>query len=99
MRNYFWRRWRKEVMHHVQLRQKWLSVQPSLAIGDLDLLTDGQQQPLKWPLARVQQLHPGADGLTRVVTLRTPTTTLQRPIVKLIKLPINESSPSQPSDV
>ena len=46
MRNHFWRRWRKEVMHHMQLRQKWLNIQPSLAIGDLVLLTDDQQPPL-----------------------------------------------------
>ncbi|XP_071576705.1 uncharacterized protein [Temnothorax nylanderi] len=43
--------------------------------------------PGKWPLARVIQLHPGPDGLTRVVTLRTSTSTYKRPIAKLCILP------------
>ena len=36
-----------------------------------------------WPLARVVELHPGKDGLTRVVTLTTAITTLTRPVTKL----------------
>ena len=58
--------------------------------GDLVLLTDDQQPPLKWPLARILMLHPGANGLARVATLRTATTTLQRPLVKLVLLPLNQ---------
>ncbi|CAB0045245.1 unnamed protein product [Trichogramma brassicae] len=80
MRNHFWRRWYREVLHHMQVRQKWPTVQSGLKLGDLVLITEDMQPPQRWPLARVEQLHPGADGLTRVVTLRTATTRLRRPI-------------------
>ncbi|XP_043501616.1 uncharacterized protein LOC122523809 [Polistes fuscatus] len=38
--------------------------------------------------ARVIQVHPGKDGLCRVVTLKTATSTITRPIVKLAPLPL-----------
>ncbi|CAB0030831.1 unnamed protein product, partial [Trichogramma brassicae] len=82
MRNHFWRRWQREVLNHMQVRQKWNIRQPGLLSGELVLITDDLQPPQRWPLARVEQLHPGADGLTRVVTLRTANTSLKRPITK-----------------
>jgi hypothetical protein len=54
----------------------------------LVLLTDERSPPSKWPLARVTQRHPGTDNLTRVVTLKTATTQLTRPITKLAILPV-----------
>ncbi|CAB0045358.1 unnamed protein product [Trichogramma brassicae] len=65
MRNHFWRRWQREVLNHMQVRQKWNIRQPGLLPGELVLITDDLQPPQRWPLARVEQLHPGADGLTR----------------------------------
>jgi len=47
-----------------------------------------------WPLARVVDVHPGADGLTRVVTLRTANGEIQRPIHKLCLLPIDKANDS-----
>ena len=41
--------------------------------------------PAKWPLARVTIIHPGRDGITRVVDLRRGTTTLRRPIAKVTR--------------
>ncbi|CAB0044201.1 unnamed protein product, partial [Trichogramma brassicae] len=90
MKNHFWRRWQREVLQHMQLRQKWLKRMPALQPGDLVLLTDDLQPPQRWPLARIDMVHPGTDGLPRVVTLRTPTTTLTRPIAKLVRLPIGQ---------
>ena len=52
-------------------------------------MSDDLLPPTKWPLARVEQYHPGLDGLTRVVRLRTATTTLQRPLVKVVQLPVD----------
>lgn len=42
---------------------------------------------MKWP-----ELHPGADGLTRVFTIRTSSTTLKRPIHKLVLLPTTSTA-------
>ena len=88
MFNHFWHRWRKEVLHNLQQRSKWLTKQEGIKPDDLVLLTDDLQPPLKWPLARVKAVHPGPDGLTRVATLRTATTQLQRPLTRLILLPV-----------
>ncbi|XP_011859049.1 PREDICTED: uncharacterized protein LOC105556566 [Vollenhovia emeryi] len=60
-----------------------------LKIGSLVLITDERLPPCKWPLARITALHPGKDGLVRVVTLKTATTTLIRPVIKLSVLPIS----------
>lgn len=38
-------------------------------------------------MARVQEVFPGADGLVRVVRLRTATQTFKRQVVKIVKLP------------
>jgi hypothetical protein len=46
-----------------------------------------------WPLARTTEIHPGADGLTCVVTLRTAANgTMKRPIHKLCLLHIEKST-------
>ena len=76
MRNHFWKRWQGEVLRQQQQRSKWLDQNDAVQEGDLILITDELQPPTKWPLARVIQLHRGADGLARVLTLRTATTTL-----------------------
>ncbi|CAB0040902.1 unnamed protein product [Trichogramma brassicae] len=95
MRNHFWRRWQKEVLQGMQLRQKWYSTRPDVKRGELVLLTDDLQPPQRWPLARIEETHPGPDGHVRVVTLRTPTTTLTRPIAKIIRLPIKTDDSSE----
>ena len=58
----------------------------SVAVGDLVLIQNELTQPAKWPLARVNAIHPGSDGITRVVDLRTATTTLRRPLTKVVSL-------------
>lgn len=52
--------------------------------NDLVLVRQETTPPARWPLARVIDVHSGHDRLPRVVTLRTTTTTLKRPIAKLI---------------
>lgn len=94
MQHHFWRRWRREVLHHLQQRSKWLDPSDGPSVGDLVLLTDDLQPPQRSPLARVSAIHSGPDGLPRVATLRTPTTTLQRPSTRVILLPINEPAAS-----
>ena len=39
-----------------------------------------------YAIARVEQIFPGTDGLTRVVSVRITTTTLRRPVSKIVKL-------------
>ncbi|EFN89899.1 hypothetical protein EAI_13716, partial [Harpegnathos saltator] len=84
---YFWSRWYSECLQRSQAVSKWHHSTNQIKEGSLVLITDERYPPAKWPLARVTKLHPGQDGLTRVVTVRTITSIFKRPIVKLIILP------------
>jgi hypothetical protein len=57
----------------------------NVKLGDLVLLME-ETPPTLWRMGRVDAVHPGADGLVRSVTVKTATTKLKRPIVKLIPL-------------
>ncbi|XP_043469601.1 uncharacterized protein LOC122503208 [Leptopilina heterotoma] len=76
------------LQRHKFIQQKWHHPLNEIKIGSMVLLTDERFPPAKWPVARVLKLHPGKDGLTRVVTIKTATSRYQRPIHKLAILPI-----------
>ncbi|XP_070167756.1 uncharacterized protein [Polyergus mexicanus] len=88
MRDHFWKRWSTEYLHHLQQLRKWMKPASNLSIGDLVLIKSELQPPAKWALARVTALHPGPDGLVRVVSLKTANSTLKRPVAKLCPLPL-----------
>lgn len=87
MVDHFWRRWSTECLQRYQATSKWFHPSNDIKVGSMVLITDERYPPAKWPLARVIQLHPGPDGLTRVVTLRTATGTYKRPVAKVCILP------------
>ncbi|CAH2226607.1 jg25712, partial [Pararge aegeria aegeria] len=72
-------------------RGKWFhdNSNTSLREGSVVVLIDNTLPPLQWRLARVHQLHPGADGVTRVVTVRIGNTFTKRAVVKVCPLPID----------
>jgi len=86
---HFWTRWTSECLQRYQAISKWYHPANDIKVGSLVLITDERYPPGKWPLARVTQLHPGPDGLTRVVTLKTSTSTFKRPIAKVCVLPMD----------
>ncbi|XP_071650768.1 uncharacterized protein [Temnothorax longispinosus] len=88
MRDHFWSRWSREYVHHLQQLKKWRRTSPNLEVGTLVLLKDELQPPAKWALARVTALHPGSDGLVRVVSIKIASAAFRRPIAKLCPLPV-----------
>ncbi|XP_077256501.1 uncharacterized protein LOC143894233 [Temnothorax americanus] len=86
---HFWAQWSAHYLQRQQAISKWHHPNNNVKVGSIVLLTDERSPPCKWPLARVTALHPGKDGLTRVVTLKTATTTLTRPSAKLAILLIS----------
>lgn len=88
---HFWKRWSVEYLSQLQQRSKWFhdTTKTPLEVGSVVVLIDNTLPPLQWRLARVHQLHPGADGITRVVTVRIGDTLTKRPVVKVCPLPIN----------
>ena len=91
MMQVFWRRWTREYLSRLQQRPKWLNHRSEFRVNDLVLIRDERQAPLTWPRGRIVKLHPGPDGKTRVVTIKTATNEIQRPIVKLCLLPVDSS--------
>lgn len=69
-----------------QLRRRAQSNRPFTAIknGDIVLIASDNQKRLDWPLARVIELIPGNDGVSRIARLKTATGELVRPLQRLI---------------
>ncbi|XP_025262632.1 uncharacterized protein LOC112637362 [Camponotus floridanus] len=89
MRDSFWTRWLREYLHSLTHRPKWFKADEQVRIGRLCLLRSEISPPNKWPLARIESIYPGRDGHIRVVDVRTSTSSLTRPVNKLVLLPIN----------
>jgi hypothetical protein len=88
----FLSRWMNEFLTHLQQRPKWAQQKPTVTNNDPVIINNERLPPLKWKLARVIDLHPDPDGITRVVTLRTAEGTLQRPIARLCLLPLDNKN-------
>ena len=53
-------------------RKKWRQVQKEqIHINDLVLIKEDNVKRGQWPLGRVVEVHPGEDGVVRVVTVKT----------------------------
>ena len=86
---HFWQRWSKEYLTRLQQRPKWWKYVKNITEGELVLIRDDNQPPLKWKLGRVMKVHPGQDHKVRAVTLKTADGEIVRPIVKVSLLPFN----------
>jgi len=80
---HFWKRWSNEYMTHLTRFTKWNNPNRNLQVGDLVCLRKEDLFPTKWPLARVVAVHPGKDGLVRVITVKTAKGTYKRPVTKV----------------
>lgn len=82
---HFWRRWSREYLNTLQQRNKWRWEKDDVQVGDLVLVVE-DTSPGLWKMGRIQDTHAGGDGRVRVVTVKTATNVMQRPIVKLVPL-------------
>ncbi|KAJ8976734.1 hypothetical protein NQ317_004285 [Molorchus minor] len=71
LHQHFWCRWRNEYLHTLLQRSKWYDHATPILPNTMVVLKDDLTPPLRWLLGRVDAIHPGADGVTRVVTVRT----------------------------
>ena len=83
---HFWQRWSCEYLCRLHKFAKWNRRTRNLQVGDLVCLREDGLIPTRWPLARVKSVHPGKDGLVRVVTIQTPQGTYKRPVHKCVLL-------------
>ncbi|XP_015125911.1 uncharacterized protein LOC107047630, partial [Diachasma alloeum] len=85
----FWARWNKEYLNELNIRRKWTTGSHDIKKNSIVLLKDDNLPPMQWRLGRVIETHPGADGIIRVVTVKTATGELKRNIKKLSPLPVS----------
>uniref|UniRef100_A0A1B0DI43 Uncharacterized protein n=1 Tax=Phlebotomus papatasi TaxID=29031 RepID=A0A1B0DI43_PHLPP len=85
----FWKRWHNEYVTSLQQRPKWLGNQENLQIGDLVLVKTENFKTGSWSLGRVFNVHPGADDVVRVVTVKTRSGMCRRGVNKLARLPLD----------
>ncbi|XP_055623418.1 uncharacterized protein LOC129766841 [Toxorhynchites rutilus septentrionalis] len=87
-----WSRWYPEYLQQLQTRaSKGCNPPIQIEVGSVVLLKDESLSPIQWPLGRITKVHPGKDGITRVVTLRTATVdAVLRPVAKIALLPLSE---------
>lgn len=82
--NQFWRRWLKEYLPTLAKRAKWHERNRDIAVGDVAFIAEPNAARGTWVRGVVTAVHPGADGLVRVVDLRTANQRIcRRPITKV----------------
>ncbi|XP_025193663.1 uncharacterized protein LOC112593485 [Melanaphis sacchari] len=88
----YWKRWSHEYLSTLQSRQKWYKTSPNLAIGDMVIVEAPTRPPTEWRLGRVTEVYPEPDDVVRVVSVRTQDGIYKRPVVKLVRLPVEPST-------
>ena len=89
--NLFWSRWKKEYIQSLQPRGKWNTVKRNLKVGDVVLIMQESTPRNVWRLGRILQVKTDSKNLVRSATVKTSTTTLERPITKLILILENDA--------
>ncbi|XP_065073062.1 uncharacterized protein LOC135697345 [Ochlerotatus camptorhynchus] len=84
-----WARWYPEYLQQLQSRAtKGCKPPVTVEVGRIVVIKEDNVPPAYWPLGKIIKLHPGKDGVVRVVTLWTaPGKDIVRAVVKLALLP------------
>ena len=86
----FWRRWVKEYLPCLQIREKWQRPHRDVRKNDVVMIIDENVPRGKWPLAIVKNINASRDGYVRSCVLRRGKTDIVRPITKLCLLEASE---------
>lgn len=88
---HFWTRWSRDYITELQTRScNKITPSRNVAVGDLVLLIEDNQPPLLWHMGRVREVHPGADGVVRVATVKTAKGVFKRAVRKICVLPVSD---------
>ncbi|XP_058817061.1 uncharacterized protein LOC131680357 [Topomyia yanbarensis] len=84
-----WSRWYTEYLQQLQSRAtKGCNPPVSVDVGRVAIVKEDNIPPTNWPLGQIIKCHPGADGIVRVVTLRTAAAKeVVRPVARIALLP------------
>ncbi|XP_049882610.1 uncharacterized protein LOC126378365 isoform X1 [Pectinophora gossypiella] len=64
-------KWHKQYIIQLQSRPKWRNVCYNIKVGSLVIVKEDNVAPLLWPMARVVDVFPGADGKVRALSIKT----------------------------
>ncbi|XP_052743984.1 uncharacterized protein LOC128199256 [Bicyclus anynana] len=84
----YWKRWRDEYLHTLQVREKWNTESRPIQINTVVLIMQDNAPPLHWPLGIIEKLYTGIDGRSHVALVKTKNGTFKRPVMRLCPLPI-----------
>lgn len=89
LKQHFWRRWATEYVQNLQTKGKWKTASSKHPeVGQLAVVKEDNLPPLRWIVGRITEVHPGSDGIPRVVTLRTSSGTIKRATARIAVLPV-----------
>ncbi|XP_017881150.1 uncharacterized protein LOC108625564 [Ceratina calcarata] len=94
---------RQEVMEHLRerFRREYLSQlvfkgdtkeTRAIKVGDIVIIGDDNRKRINWPLAKVERLIEGRDGVVRVAILKTKDGILNRPLQRIYPLEIESNT-------
>ena len=96
--NVIWSHWIKEYVPTLNRRSNWQTpAEQHLKTFDLVWIVEETNPRCYYPTARIVELRYGSDSVARSAVLRTSTSSLVRPLVKLV--PVFPTSSSGPEDV
>lgn len=90
LKQVFWKRFFNEYLHQLQMRYKW-HTKIEVRKGQVVIIKDDNVTSIHWILGKIETLHPGSDGITRVVTVKTRNGMVMRQLVKLCFSPISDN--------
>ncbi|XP_011859009.1 PREDICTED: uncharacterized protein LOC105556522 [Vollenhovia emeryi] len=90
VRQDFWARWNLEYVNELQVRTKWTKDREKISVGTIVLIKEKGLPCGQWALGRIEEIHPGQDGVVRVVSVKTATGTLKRTVKCLCPLPFDQ---------
>lgn len=85
-----WARWYPEYLQQLQSRAvQGCKLSTVIKPGQLVVVKEDCLPPAQWPLGKIVKVHPGKDGIVRVVTLKTASSdNVMRPVARIALLPI-----------
>lgn len=86
----FWKRWKKEYVSTLQVRQKWNEKKRNMSVNDLVLVVDDNAPRNHWLLGRIIEVFVDKYGVVRSCNVKTSNSVLHRPIGKLCLIKSND---------
>ncbi|CAB4027066.1 Gypsy retrotransposon integrase 1 [Paramuricea clavata] len=81
-----WKKLSYEYLPSLNMRQKWHKEGNQFGIGDVVLIKDINSKKGHWPIAIIQNLEKGKDGISRIATLRSKGKEIRRGINSLVPI-------------